>query len=171
MTNRHFPFKKYMNILTHFPGSFKNVNCISDLDTILEESNYLSGWFLEAPKFTTIRINTLAISPEEVKQIIETGLREESEKCCQTSALIYTHPVLTDCLVIGPWHDQDVKNDFSNCEVIVDAACGAAVLRGADVFAPGIMGIPKSEFDFIHSKTPAFLNEIISWNKRLLVKI
>ena len=27
--------------------------------------------------------------------------------------------------------------------VIVDVLCGCAVLRGADVFAPGVMGAPR----------------------------
>jgi predicted ribosome-associated RNA-binding protein Tma20 len=28
-------------------------------------------------------------------------------------------------------------------EIIVDAICGAAVLRGSHVYAPGIMGMPN----------------------------
>ena len=31
-------------------------------------------------------------------------------------------------------------------EVIVDIHCGTAVLRGADVFAPGVMGAHPGEF-------------------------
>lgn len=37
--------------------------------------------------------------------------------------------------------------------MVVDALCAAAVLRGAHVFAPGIMGLPTSElidFKFCH---------------------
>lgn len=36
-------------------------------------------------------------------------------------------------------------------EVIVDLACGMAVLRGADVFVLGIMGAPSCK-DFIRAK-------------------
>lgn len=34
-------------------------------------------------------------------------------------------------------------------EVVVGAQCGNAVLRGAHVFAPGIMASPKSKFQLI----------------------
>jgi len=30
----------------------------------------------------------------------------------------------------------------ASVEVVVDEACGLAVLRGADVFAPGILALP-----------------------------
>lgn len=34
-------------------------------------------------------------------------------------------------------------------EVIVDQFCAAAVLRGAHVFAPGVLGLPASKLKFI----------------------
>lgn len=37
-------------------------------------------------------------------------------------------------------------------EIIVDAACGAAVLRGSHIFAPGVMALPPSTYfyRFLH---------------------
>ena len=34
-----------------------------------------------------------------------------------------------------------IEVEPAECEVIVDAMCGVAVLRGADVFTPGILSI------------------------------
>lgn len=49
-----------------------------------------------------------------------------------------------DCLVVEQWPiTEDIKT--SGREVIVDALCAAAVLRGAHVFAPGVIGLPPSE--------------------------
>lgn len=49
-----------------------------------------------------------------------------------------------DCLILERWSDS-VTVDPTGKEVIVDALCAAAVLRGAHVFAPGVMGLPSSE--------------------------
>ncbi|KAJ9583814.1 hypothetical protein L9F63_021846, partial [Diploptera punctata] len=49
------------------------------------------------------------------------------------------HPVLKDTIIIGNCKQAEI-----NCvekEVIVDAVCGAAVLRGAHIYAPGVMGM------------------------------
>lgn len=53
-----------------------------------------------------------------------------------------------DCLVVEQW-PVDVQPENNISEVIVDAMCGAAVLRGAHVFAPGVMGLPAGYFYFI----------------------
>lgn len=52
------------------------------------------------------------------------------------------HPLVSDALVIpnyGPRLDLCIEDHI----VTVDAQCGAAVMRGADVFAPGILSAPK----------------------------
>lgn len=50
------------------------------------------------------------------------------------------HPKLPDTIVIGSMDKANIRPQGK--EVIVDATCGAAVLRGAHVFAPGVMGMP-----------------------------
>ena len=41
--------------------------------------------------------------------------------------------------------------DFQcNKEVIVDHLCGCAVMRGADVFAQGILGAPTSKYQLVN---------------------
>lgn len=44
---------------------------------------------------------------------------------------------------------KDVTLGNSENEVIVDPLCATAVLRGAHVFAPGVMGLPTSKTNFL----------------------
>ena len=55
------------------------------------------------------------------------------------------HPSVDDVLLIqgsGPHVDLTPVEK----EVIVDLHCGAAVLRGADIFVPGVMAAHPGEF-------------------------
>lgn len=56
------------------------------------------------------------------------------------------HPKLPDTVVIGSLDEANLRPQEK--EVIVDATCGAAVLRGAHVFAPGVMGMPTGALPF-----------------------
>lgn len=49
-----------------------------------------------------------------------------------------------DCLVLEQW-PVELEMEKTTKQVIVDAQCAAAVLRGAHVFAPGVMGLPTSK--------------------------
>ena len=52
------------------------------------------------------------------------------------------HPLVSDVLVIpnyGPRNDLRTEDHT----VVVDVHCGTAVMRGADVFAPGVQSAPK----------------------------
>ncbi|CAH2048652.1 unnamed protein product, partial [Iphiclides podalirius] len=48
-----------------------------------------------------------------------------------------------DCLIVEQW-PQNVKMEKCKVEVIVDVLCATAVLRGAHVFAPGVLGLPSN---------------------------
>ncbi|KAL1132793.1 hypothetical protein AAG570_010745 [Ranatra chinensis] len=55
------------------------------------------------------------------------------------------HTTLPDCVIVGDWNGPSCNDNFNlNCypEVIVDVLCACAVLRGANIFAPGILGMP-----------------------------
>lgn len=53
---------------------------------------------------------------------------------------IWSHPLLPEAIAYGSWaRNGDLPRHES--EVIVDPACGAAVLRGAHVFVPGVVGL------------------------------
>lgn len=55
--------------------------------------------------------------------------------------------VKTEEMVIVDSWSADVELDLKEYQnkVTVDAACGSAVLRGAHVFAPGIMSMPQGQ--------------------------
>lgn len=65
---------------------------------------------------------------------------QECEKRGLTAPRLSQHKILGDLLVLDPWdYGRSELSKYEN-EVIVDAVCGAAVLRGANVFAPGVLG-------------------------------
>lgn len=49
-----------------------------------------------------------------------------------------------DCLVLEKWN-QDVTFTRAQKEVIVDCACASAVLKGAHIYAPGVIGLASSK--------------------------
>ncbi|XP_072859187.2 tRNA (cytosine(72)-C(5))-methyltransferase NSUN6 isoform X1 [Pogona vitticeps] len=91
------------------------------------------------PAFTTVRVNTHLASVEHVRSLL---CEEIQKQYGSFSVPVLQHPQLPDVLlipVIGPRKDlQKLTN-----EVIVGAQCGSAVLRGAHVYAPGIISASK----------------------------
>ncbi|XP_075853722.1 tRNA (cytosine(72)-C(5))-methyltransferase NSUN6 [Microcebus murinus] len=91
------------------------------------------------PSFTTVRVNTNLTSVQHVKNLL---LDELQKQFNGLSVPILQHPDLQDVLlipVIGPRKNITKQQ----CEVIVGAQCGNAVLRGAHVYVPGIMSASK----------------------------
>ncbi|XP_006818815.1 tRNA (cytosine(72)-C(5))-methyltransferase NSUN6-like [Saccoglossus kowalevskii] len=90
------------------------------------------------PCNTVARVNTLHYTREDVRQQLQQVVAEQYQQKCYDCPVVEPHPVLGDTLVIlsdGP----NVDMQRHDKEVIVSALCGNAVLRGADVFIPGIM--------------------------------
>ncbi|XP_037971146.2 tRNA (cytosine(72)-C(5))-methyltransferase NSUN6 [Plutella xylostella] len=99
----------------------------------------LMDWLAKAPKYTIFRINKLRkFDPE----IIEVTLKLQCEDL-EFSRIPKFYLLKPDCLVLERWPD-DENMTIPETEVIVDASCAAAVLRGAHVFAPGVMGLPTN---------------------------
>ncbi|XP_003410607.1 tRNA (cytosine(72)-C(5))-methyltransferase NSUN6 isoform X1 [Loxodonta africana] len=91
------------------------------------------------PSFTTVRVNTRLASVEHVKNLLLDELQKQSNGL---SVPVLQHPDLQDVLlipVIGP--RKNIKKQ--QCEAIVGAQCGNAVLRGAHVYVPGIVSASK----------------------------
>ncbi|XP_008822346.1 putative methyltransferase NSUN6 isoform X1 [Nannospalax galili] len=91
------------------------------------------------PSFTTVRVNTHLASVERVKSLLHVELQKQFNGL---SVPILQHPDLPDVLlipVIGP--RRNIKKQ--QCEAIVGAQCGNAVIRGAHVYVPGIVSAPK----------------------------
>ncbi|XP_051007243.1 tRNA (cytosine(72)-C(5))-methyltransferase NSUN6 [Acomys russatus] len=91
------------------------------------------------PSFTTVRVNTHLASVQYVRGLLHEELQKQFSGF---SVPVLQHPALPDVLLIpvtGP-RKNIVKQQ---CEVIVGAQCGNAVLRGAHVYVPGIVSASK----------------------------
>ncbi|XP_006869950.1 PREDICTED: putative methyltransferase NSUN6 [Chrysochloris asiatica] len=91
------------------------------------------------PSFTTVRVNTHLASVQHVKNLLLDELQKQFEGL---SVPILQHPDLPEILlipVIGPRKNITKRQ----CEAIVGAQCGNAVLRGAHVYVPGIVSASK----------------------------
>uniref|UniRef100_A0A8C8EI10 SAM-dependent MTase RsmB/NOP-type domain-containing protein n=1 Tax=Oncorhynchus tshawytscha TaxID=74940 RepID=A0A8C8EI10_ONCTS len=96
------------------------------------------------PALTCVRASTHLASLEEIQHRLGEELKQQQKCDSQSediSVTILPHPHIPDVLllpVIGPRPVVQLTS-----EVIVGAQCGSAVLRGAHVFAPGILATPK----------------------------
>lgn len=91
------------------------------------------------PSFTTVRVNTHLASVQYVRGLL---LEELQKQFSGFSIPVLQHPALPDVLLIpvtGPRKNIEKRQ----CEVVVGAQCGSAVLRGAHVYVPGIMAASK----------------------------
>jgi len=86
-----------------------------------------------SPKYTTVRVNTLITTPEVARDELVNYLSRFS---------IDIHPELPDMLTIKSLDCDQQNIEPAKKEVIVDLKCGIAVLRGANVFAPGVLSAP-----------------------------
>ena len=53
------------------------------------------------------------------------------------------NPQIKDVLFVLPFNFENHPKPLMK-EVTVDASCGAAVLRGADIFVPGVLAVNSS---------------------------
>ncbi|OWR41596.1 hypothetical protein KGM_201672 [Danaus plexippus plexippus] len=74
----------------------------------------------------------------KIKSVLEQQRRELN--CHSTPAYYLIKP---DCLIVEQW-PENVVIKRGNIEVVVDSMCAAAVLRGAHVYAPGVLGLPTN---------------------------
>ncbi|KAG9348015.1 hypothetical protein JZ751_004034 [Albula glossodonta] len=92
------------------------------------------------PSFTCMRASTHLAPLDTIRERLGDELRQMS--CCYGGDIpIFSHTHVPDVLllpVIGPRPALP-----EHPEVIVGTQCGNAVLRGANVFAPGILSAPK----------------------------
>jgi hypothetical protein len=90
------------------------------------------------PRCTTIRCNVFRASREHIKTLLEDILKTEYEALSRPRPEVLFSSYLSDVLEIpcaGPRPLIPEKK-----EVLVGMQCGSAVLRGADVYAPGVRG-------------------------------
>ncbi|XP_030241844.1 putative methyltransferase NSUN6 isoform X1 [Drosophila navojoa] len=104
-----------------------------------DELNQLLPWLCKTPRTTTYRINTLRTSVVDYKLKLETKL---SALYGSSAPRVYELKEIPEMLCISPL-DTTAENTYDDCrkEIIVDTSCGAAVLRGAHIYAPGVLAM------------------------------
>ncbi|XP_061568945.1 tRNA (cytosine(72)-C(5))-methyltransferase NSUN6 isoform X2 [Cololabis saira] len=97
------------------------------------------------PSYTCVRASTHLAPLEEIRDRLREELKKKQmmygSSGDEASLQILPHPQIADVLLLPVDGPRPVKQLSS--EVVVGAQCGSAVLRGAHVFAPGIVACPK----------------------------
>ncbi|EDV97300.1 GH16775 [Drosophila grimshawi] len=103
----------------------------------------LLPWLCQTPRITTYRINTLRISVADYKAQLQAKLRSQYG---QKAPNVYGLDELPEMLCIAPLDvaAEDLPVDDHLKQVIVDTSCGAALLRGAHIFAPGVLAMESN---------------------------
>ncbi|XP_006894375.1 PREDICTED: putative methyltransferase NSUN6 [Elephantulus edwardii] len=125
----------------HLKEGFMNKEIVTFLGKQKVERKFetLLSHLSHPPSFTTVRVNTHLTTVQHVKNLL---LDELQKQFNGLSVPILQHPDVQDVLlipVIGPRKNIQKQQ----CEAIVGAQCGNAVLRGAHVYAPGIVSASK----------------------------
>ncbi|KAI5213047.1 tRNA (cytosine(72)-C(5))-methyltransferase NSUN6 isoform X1 [Manis pentadactyla] len=131
-----------LEVESYLKDGFMNKEVVSALGKQEAERKFetLLNRLSHPPSFTTVRVNTHLASVQHVKNLLLDELRKQQFN--GLSVPILQHPDLQDVLlipVIGP--RKNIKKQ--QCEAIVGALCGNAVLRGAHVYIPGIVSASK----------------------------
>eukprot|EP00088_Acartia_fossae_P047166 TRINITY_DN5111_c0_g1_i1.p1 TRINITY_DN5111_c0_g1~~TRINITY_DN5111_c0_g1_i1.p1 ORF type:complete len:447 (-),score=97.17 TRINITY_DN5111_c0_g1_i1:9-1349(-) len=100
----------------------------------------MNSWLRKPPELTCVRVNTFKSTQQQTISALKQHLAQENDAfdICQVNEEIIT---------------LKTKKKFRNevvlleHEVIVDVMCGLAVLRGANVFAPGILSLSPGSSD------------------------
>ncbi|XP_059472096.1 tRNA (cytosine(72)-C(5))-methyltransferase NSUN6-like isoform X2 [Neocloeon triangulifer] len=110
------------------------------------------NWIQEPPDCSTFRVNSLKYSKEEAQGIIEKSLDEVADQNGFTGRpAVQSCSLVDDVFIIGSWNrvpnfvEKPTGEKISKAdeEVVVDASCGAAILRGAHLFAPGVLSMSR----------------------------
>ena len=117
----------------------------------VEEEEDAWKWLRTPPRNTVLRVNTSQMSREEALDILD-GLVGENRAVA--------HPTMQEVISIpGRWGwDASLRTaDPCSRAVVVGSGCGVAVLRGAEVFAPGILSAPA---DMVAGERVAVLADV-----------
>ncbi|EDW40304.1 GL24972 [Drosophila persimilis] len=105
----------------------------------------LLEWLCRTPRVTTYRVNRLRTNVETHKAQLEEHLARRYP-CGQQAPRIYGLADLPEVLCIAPLEAELALSvpDPTLKEVIVDTSCGAALLRGAHIYAPGVLAMESN---------------------------
>ncbi|XP_034105373.1 tRNA (cytosine(72)-C(5))-methyltransferase NSUN6 [Drosophila albomicans] len=99
----------------------------------------LLSWLCQTPRITTYRVNTLRTSVIDYKAKLQEQLKQ---RYGHQAPRVYGLHELPEMLCIAPLDaPADAQYDDALRQLIVDTSCGAALLRGAHIFAPGVLAM------------------------------
>nr|XP_012214563.1 PREDICTED: putative methyltransferase NSUN6 [Linepithema humile] len=136
------PFKKkseiYNELITDFGKVIINGRYLEKSE-IQEKVDTLCKWMCTTPKTTIYRLDNFHYTDDLEK--LKNALKQNDKP----DPSIHFLPDLPNGIIAVDGWDSSVSLDLNRYpdEIVVDAACGAAVLRGSHVYAPGIIGMPN----------------------------
>ncbi|KAL3268893.1 hypothetical protein HHI36_007982 [Cryptolaemus montrouzieri] len=115
------------------------IESASSYSSSINISNFtrICNWLCTPPRVTTIRVNTLLSNTDNILNKLHHHFRYILEDALVPN--IYIHESTKDVIIVE--HTPKILDNISPKEIIVDDACAAAVLRGAHIFAPGVLGM------------------------------
>lgn len=104
----------------------------------------LVRWLQMTPKTTTVRVNLLRVTTDEVIANILKTLRHYDYLPC--IPLIERFEPLPEIIIIQSIDENVINKNphISYKEVVVDYSCAAAVLRGAHIYCPGVLAMQSN---------------------------
>uniref|UniRef100_A0A3Q2ZGU5 NOP2/Sun RNA methyltransferase 6 n=1 Tax=Hippocampus comes TaxID=109280 RepID=A0A3Q2ZGU5_HIPCM len=129
-------------VADYLKGVFMNKELLASIGHREAECHFqtLLTCLSHPPSYTCVRASVHLAPLEEIRRKLDEELRRQ--KCASEEEIeIVPHPCVPDVLlipVVGPRYESQLSS-----EVVAGAQCGNAVLRGAHVFAPGILACPK----------------------------
>jgi len=114
-------------------GVPEGVRCLMEGLLSASEFDSMVAAMGQPPAQTCFRVNTTKISRDEC-------INEIAQLLVPGSPQPVAHPTLTDAILLpgsGPYELPSFNTSLD--QVIVDRACGEALLKGANVFAPGVL--------------------------------
>ncbi|KMQ88658.1 methyltransferase nsun6 [Lasius niger] len=108
---------------------------------IQEKVNALCKWMCTTPKKSIYRLDHLTDHYTDNLQKLCRALKQVDKP----DPSIHLLPDLPNGIVAVDSWDSSVSLDLKRYprEIIIDAICGAAVLRGSHIYAPGVIGMPN----------------------------
>ncbi|XP_041923240.1 tRNA (cytosine(72)-C(5))-methyltransferase NSUN6 isoform X1 [Alosa sapidissima] len=135
------------DVRDHLRNTFTNEELVSEVGAEVADREFeaLLSSLSHPPSFTCVRVNTHLAPQQQIQHALQQELTGQQLCGCHgedASLVPLPHPQLPDVLllpIIGPRHVCVLDS-----EVVVGAQCGSSVLRGAHVFAPGVLSAPKT---------------------------
>ncbi|XP_057679995.1 tRNA (cytosine(72)-C(5))-methyltransferase NSUN6 isoform X2 [Corythoichthys intestinalis] len=130
-------------VADYLKGVFLNKELLASIGKQEAERHFqtLLSCLSHPPSYTCVRTNVHLASLGEIRLKLGEELKKQTWGCEDEELEIVAHPAVPDVLlipVVGPRLVQKLSS-----VVVVGTQCGNAVLRGAHVFAPGVLACPK----------------------------